>query len=143
MSSDRCSQAMNGWLAGCGAVTLFFYAFGLIVLVLSPGGVSIMGFLLGIVSLATVGLLVFMVTMMLTGIPAVGVIWLSEQLRIRSVLFFGGSGAVIGTVIQNLLSRTVAPFSATISWPFAIVGLAAGVAYWRVAGRCAGGDTAR
>jgi len=81
--------------------------------------------------------------MILTGIPAALVIWASEQLRIRSVLFFGGSGAVIGILSQNLLLRTHTPFSPRIGLPFAIAGLAAGLAYWRMAGRRAGGERAR
>lgn len=142
MSSDRCTQAMSGWLAACAAATLAFYACGLIGLALASGGVSAITIALGIVGLISVGPPIFMITIILTGIPAALVIWASEQLRVRSAVFFGGSGAVTAILIENVLLQIFTPFSPTIGLSFLMAGLAAGLAYWHIAGRYAGDDPA-
>lgn len=85
--------------------------------------------------------LIFIVTCLLTGIPAVVAIWLSEKFRIRSVLFFGSVGAAIGGLSQNLLLRALVPPS-SVNLLFVVAGLAAGLAYWFVAGKRAGGGPA-
>jgi hypothetical protein len=73
-------------------------------------------------------------TMVLSGIPAALTIWLSRRFRIRSLAFFCCSGAAIGAVGQYVLFRSFAE----LGWLFALAGLAAGLAYWFVAGRHAG-----
>jgi hypothetical protein len=95
-----------------------------------------MRFVGGVVALLFPALLTFVVTCLLTAIPAAAVIWLSERFQIRSVLFFSCVGAAIGTSSQTLLFRTFD----WLSWLFAIAGLVAGICYWSVAGRHAGCD---
>jgi hypothetical protein len=73
----------------------------------------------------------FILTCLLTGIPAAMTIWLSERFRIRSWLFFGCAGGAIGALSQALLFQS---FS-MLSWFFVFVGFLAGLDYWIVAGR--------
>jgi hypothetical protein len=72
---------------------------------------------------------------MLTAIPAVIVIGLTEHFRVRSLLFYVCSAGVTGGVSQILFERS---FSRV--WLFVLAGGAAGLSYWYVAGRHAGRD---
>jgi len=134
---------MKGWLAGCAAATAVIAAFVWIVVAVSSGDLNQLA--RGTALLLLPGLLVFLVTCVLTGFPAAAVIWLSERYAIRSVWFFAGAGAVIGAlgqlVLAGLLSRTGPPtFFPSL---FVVAGFVAGLAYWRVAGRHAGGEVSR
>ena len=86
-------------------------------------------------------LLIFLVTSVLTGFPAAAVIWLSERFAIRSIWFFGGAGALMGTLGQagltGLLNKAGPTFFPSV---FVVAGFVAGMVYWRVAGRHAGRD---
>jgi hypothetical protein len=138
MCSANCSRAMGGWLAGCAAATGVLCAFALVVSAAASGEVFSLRFAGAAVALLFPAVLIFIITCLLTGIPAAVAIWLSEKFRIRSVLFFGCVGAVIGGLSQNLLLRALMP-PTSVSLLFVVAGLAAGLAYWFVAGKSAGG----
>jgi len=139
MSSGTCSSAMKGWLAGCAAATAVIAGFVWIVVAVSSGDLNQLA--RGTALLLLPGLLIFLVTCLLTGFPAAAVIWLSERFAIRSIWFFGGAGAVMGAlgqaVLAGLLSRTGPTFFPSL---FVVAGFIAGMAYWWVAGRHAGRD---
>ncbi|MFN5721895.1 MAG: hypothetical protein ACK463_46505, partial [Bradyrhizobium sp.] len=61
-------------------------------------GRDLVRFLEGGLALLVFALIDFVVIGALTAIPSVLVIWLSERLAIRSVLFFGFVGAGIGVI---------------------------------------------
>jgi hypothetical protein len=75
----------------------------------------------------------------LSGIPSVAIIWLSERFCIRSVLFFSSAGGLVGAVSQTVFSGG---FDG-LSWLFVVAGCFAGVVYWKIAGRYAGEETSR
>jgi len=147
MSSGTFSRAMKGWLAGCAAATAVIAAFAWIILAfaaVSSGDLSrLVG---GTVILLFPGLLVFLVTCLLTGFPAAAVVWLSERFAIRSIWFFGCAGAVTGVLSEAALAaslgRTLPTFT-FLTCLFVVAGFVAGMAYWRVAGRHAGRDLSR
>ena len=145
MCSASCSRAMGGWLAGCGAATGILCAFALVISAVASGGIFSFRFAGSAIALLFPAVLIFIITCLLTGIPAAVVIWLSEKFRIRSVLFFGFVGAAIGGLSQNLLLRALMPPSSesllfvVIGMVFVVAGMAAGLAYWFVAGKSAGG----
>jgi hypothetical protein len=93
MSSSICFRAIKGWLAGCGAATAVICAFILVVLAIASRG-DLVRFVGGSLMLLFPAVLIFVVTCVLTGIPAALVIWLSEKFGIRSILFFGCAGTV-------------------------------------------------
>jgi hypothetical protein len=130
---------MGGWLAGCGAATGVLCAFALVVSAVASGGIFSFRFAGSAVALVFPAVLIFIITCLLTGIPAAVVIWLSEKFRICSVLFFGCVGAAIGGLSQNLLLRALMP-PPSVNLLFVVAGLAAGLAYWFVAGKRAGGS---
>ena len=142
MSSRIWSRAIMGWLAGSAAATAVISAFILGMLAMAPGG-DLTGFVRGSLTLLLPALLVFVVTCLLTGIPAALVIWLSEKFGIRSILFFGCIGAAIGALSQSLIFWPSTPFPQAVSWLFLVAGSAAGLAYWHVAGKYAGRDRHR
>ncbi len=80
----------------------------------------------------------FLVTCLRTAIPAAVTVWLNERFRIRSIVFFGLAGAVIGGASAYFLSGATSTQSPQLSPLFISAGLAAGLAYWSVAGRHAG-----
>jgi hypothetical protein len=134
---------MKGWLAGCGAATGVLCAFTLVVLAVASGGDFPLRFVGGAIALLLSAILIFIVTGLLTGIPAAVAIWLSEKFRIRSVLFFGCIGAAIGALSQSLIFWPSTPLPQAVSWLFLVAGSAAGLAYWHVAGKYAGRDRHR
>ena len=141
MTSYHCERATKGWLAGCGAVTALVCAIYLIALTTTPEGVFSVRFLAGVTALFIPALLFFVITCLLTGIPAAAIVWLSEKFQIRAIWFFGCAGAAIGALSVELLLRGLgATLPAAIDLLFAGGGLVAGLAYWYVAGRYAGGD---
>ena len=150
MRSGNCPRVLGGWLAGCAAATVTIYALVIVVLGMRLGGDA-----KGLVAVSLVGLvyavpIIFIETFVLSGLPAVLVIWMSEKFQLRSSLFFGGAGAAIGglfDVLLHVVSRGhTAGKPATGSLLFAVAGLMAGLTYWLVAGKHAGrkrsGDTA-
>ena len=141
MCSANCSRAIGGWLAGCGAATGVLCVFALVISAVASGGVFSFRFAGSAIALLFPAVLIFIITCLLTGIPAAVVIWLSEKFRIRSVLFFGCVGAAIGGLSQDLLLRALVP-PASVNLLFILSGLVAGLAYWFVAGKRAGGDPA-
>ena len=140
MPCSNCSRAVGGWLAGCGTATAVICTFGLVVSAIASGNIFSLRFGGASVALLFPLFLIFLITCLLTGIPAGFVIWLSEKFRIRSVLFFGAIGAAIGVLSQNLLLRPLKPGPPIFGWLFLLAGFAAGLAYWHVAGRHAGRD---
>jgi hypothetical protein len=140
MSCSHCSRAIGGWLAGCGAATGILCAFALVILAITSGNILSLRFAGGATALLFPALLIFAFTCLLTGIPAACVIWLSETFRIRSVLFFVSGGAAIGVASQHLLLWTWGKRLPGFSMLFVVAGLAAGLAYWFVAGRHVGRD---
>ena len=137
MSSSTCFRAIGGWLAGCGVATGVVYAFAIVISAVASGGVFSFNFLGSAVALLLPAVLIFIVTCLLTGIPAAIVIWLSEKFRIRSILFFGCVGAAIGGLSHNLLLRAITPPS-RVNLLFVVAGSAAGLVYWLLAGKHAG-----
>ena len=138
--SQHCSRAIGGWLAGCGTVTALVCAIYLIALTMAPEGVFSVRFLAGVTALLIPALLFFVVTCLLTGIPAAAIVWLSEKFQIRAIWFFGCAGAAIGALSVELLLRGMgATLPETVDLLFASGGLVAGLVYWHVAGRYAGG----
>jgi hypothetical protein len=138
MRSEDYSRAVQGWMAGCLAATVILSGS----MLFGPGTMSngIVSFLVVAVFIAWVAILVFIVTGGLTLIPAAVVVWISERFRIRSILFFGCVGAVMGGLTVYLLQVGFTKPSKPpgLDWLYVSAGLAAGLAYWRVAGRFAG-----
>jgi hypothetical protein len=136
MCSGDYSRAFGGWLAGCGAATAVVGVFTVVVM-----GIASAGDVGGILAAAFPLFLVFPVICVLTSIPAAIVIWVSEKFRIRAIGFFGSAAAGIGGASVELLSRMFGRSGpASVNLLFAVAGLAAGLVYWRVAGRYAGCD---
>jgi hypothetical protein len=131
MSID-CSRAFGGWLAGCGAATAVLSGFALILLMVTSGG-DITRLLVGIVALPFPSFLVFVGICLLTAIPALIVIWLSEEFRVRSVVFFCCAGGAISVLIAVLLFPSFTSLIADCL--FGLSGCVAGLSYWYVAGR--------
>jgi hypothetical protein len=141
MASYYCARATRGWLAACGTVTALVCAIYLIALTTTPEGVFSVRFLAGVTALLVPALLFFVITCLLTGIPAAAIVRLSEKFRIRAIWFFGCAGAAIGALSVELLFRGIgATVPATVNLLFAGAGLVAGLVYWHVAGRYAGRD---
>jgi hypothetical protein len=84
---------------------------------------------------------IFVLVCLLSGIPAVIAMWLSEKLGVRSVLFFGCIGAAIGALDQIIFSHFFMRSIAPVTWLFALAGLVGGTMYWAVAGKQAGQDS--
>jgi hypothetical protein len=139
MSSGVWSRAIKGWLAGCAAATVVIGAFTLVRLAIASSG-DLPRFVGGSLAFLFPTLLIFVVTCLLTGIPAALVIWLSEKFRIRSILFFGCAGAITGALGQSVLVGALTRWPSISTWLFAAAGFVAGMAYWRIAGRHAGQD---
>jgi hypothetical protein len=140
MCSASCSRAIGGWLAGCGAATGVLCVFALVISAVASGGAFSFRFAGSAIALLFPAVLIFIITCLLTGIPAAAVIWLSEKFRIRSALFFGCVGAVVGALSQSLIFWPSMPLPQYISWLFLVAGFAAGFVYWFVAGKYAGRD---
>jgi hypothetical protein len=132
MSFGGFSRVLRGWLAACGVATACICLFFLALMMIAPGGLP-KG---SAFALSLVALVAFIVTCVLTAVPSALVIWLSERFQIRSVVFFGCIGAGIGVSSQTLLFWKLTE----LGWLFVFAGCAAGVNYWRVAGRHAGRD---
>ena len=143
--NDIYCRPIAGWLAGCITATLFVCFLGPIYLAIASGkffdtlaALIVWGTLFFIV----VAPLIFIIVSLLSGLPAAILISLSEMLRVRSVLFFIASGSAIGALSQFAFSRGFWPQFPAFSQLFIAAGAAAGIAYWFVAGKYAGGDGA-
>jgi hypothetical protein len=139
MSSFHWSRAIGGWLAGCGAATAVYGGAGLVGS-MTASGVDIITMLGATIAALPLLFLAFLVICMVTAIPAALVIWVSEALGIRSMLFFAGGGAVIGWVSATLFLGVSLAMHLGAGWIFPLAGFAAGSAYWYVAGRYTGRD---
>jgi len=144
MFSTTWSRAIEGWVAGCAAATGVVYVYAVVSFLYAanvsdshPFSVRALAFTT-LVSMILPTLLIFLVTCLLTAIPAAVTVWLSERFRIRSIFFFGLAGAVIGGASAYLSSGATLTQPPQLSPLFVSAGLAAGLAYWSVAGRHAG-----
>ena len=137
MCSTSCPRAIAGWLAGCAAATGVICAFAFVISALAAGGIfSVRS--AGILLLPAT--LIFLVTCVLTGIPAAVVDWLREKVQLQSICFFGTVGAAIGGLSQTLLFTAFTSRPAGVNPLFLLAGLAAGLVYWLVAGHRSEGD---
>ena len=130
MSDDGC-RAFGGWLAGCGAATAVIAAIGQTVLMFASHG-DLARLLYGIVVLMLPSAVIFVVTCVLTAIPAAVVIWLSEEFEIRSSGFFAGAGAASGALCITVLLRSPGVWTSGLVCLFAAAGFVAGLTYWFV-----------
>src|ERR1700759_1605023 len=99
------ARPLAGWIAGCVVASLAIAILGAIDVAVSSGRLFLLPWGL-IIFFGVTSLLLFVVGA-LTAIPDLMVIWICELFEIRSVLFFGGCGAVIGGVCQFLLWRAL------------------------------------
>jgi hypothetical protein len=127
-------RAIKGWLSGCVTATLVaeicLIAAALWENYRAHVAVVAVDYLTGFV--LTAPFILFAIAM-LTAIPAVVVIALTERFRVRSLLFYVCSGGVTGGLSQILFERS---FSRV--WLFVLAGGVAGLSYWYVTGRHAG-----
>jgi hypothetical protein len=130
------SRPVIGWLAGCIAATIVIYFLCCANAAIAQGfpGVVVVGILF-FVAIAPV---IFIIVLIFSVLPAMMLIALSERLKIRSILFFGGGGAAIGVLSQFLLSAGFLPQVPRFSLLFVVAGFSAGSAYWFTAGKYAG-----
>ncbi|GKQ50466.1 hypothetical protein [Bradyrhizobium sp. Ce-3] len=130
--SSSCSRAFGAWLAGCGAATAVIAAIGQTWLMFASRG-DVARLLYGIVVLLIPSAVVFIITCLLTAIPAAIVIWLSEEFEIRSAGFFAGAGAAIGALSITVLLRSPVVWTSGVVGLFVVAGFIAGLTYWFVA----------
>ena len=128
-------RALRGWLAACAAATGFIFIASYFIAAMATGNFRSVVFAGSIYGLLFPSLVIFVITCLMTVIPAALVIWLGRIFRMRSVWYFGGAGAVIGLLSQ------IAFFAGLLSrWPgknplYALAGLVAGLVYWRIVER--------
>src|ERR1043166_5677187 len=148
MGSASRSRSMEGWLAGCLAATAVIDAF--LDFFLGLMEFQRTGSPLGVIETVVISIAVtFVMVCLLSAISAAVLVWLSKRFQISTVWFFGGIGAVMGGLsyvfLLSLLSRDRSqPLPAellSLAPLFVVAGLAAGLAYWRVAGRHAVGQS--
>ena len=139
MSFTDCFRAFGGWIAGCGAATVVIIGLPSIFMIAASGR-PWMGFARGLAALLNLSLLVFVVICVMTAFPAIVMIRLSVVVGTRSAVFFACAGAVLGALSIGLLARSAEIWTSGIGGLFAVAGLAAGVAYWFVAGKYTGAD---
>lgn len=137
--SSTCSRAFGSWLAGCGAATAVISAVGQTFLMVTSRGDAAQ-LLYGIVLLLIPSAAVFVITCLLTAIPAAIVVWLTEGLQIRAVGFFACAGAAIGALSITVLIRSPAVWTSGLVCLFAAAGSIAGLTYWFVMRELAAGE---
>jgi hypothetical protein len=140
VSCETCARTRRGWFGGCLTATAVIELFFLFLLALprvnSYAVLSAGDFVFAIL----IGVPVILVFVcVLSGIPSAAAIWLSERFCIRSPLFFGFSGGVIGAASQIAIYRSFNE----LGWLFVVAGCCAGLHYWYVAGRYAGIEARR
>jgi len=130
---------MGGWLAACAAATGVLCAFALVVSAVASGDVFSLRFAGGAAALLFPAVLIFIVTCLVTGIPAAVAILAEREISntVRFVLRL--RRCCDRRPLPNLLLRALLP-PPSVSLLFVVAGLAAGLAYWFVAGKRAGGD---
>jgi len=136
MRSEDFSRVVQGWMAGCLAATATISAFLLVGLATTSKG--IVEFLVAAIFVSWVPVLVFILTGGLTLIPAALVVLISERFHLRSILFFGVVGAVMGGLMALLRFTKLTQSPELDRLLYVSAGVAAGLAYWFVAGRYAG-----
>jgi hypothetical protein len=129
--SNNCSRAFGGWLAACGAATAVIAAIGQTLLMIASRG-DLARLAYGIVVLMLPSAVIFVITCLLTAIPAAIVIWLSEEFQIRTAGFFAAAGAAIGALSITVLLRHPAVWTSGLVCLFAAAGFVAGLTYWFV-----------
>ncbi|MEN3351311.1 MAG: hypothetical protein V7632_4946 [Bradyrhizobium sp.] len=127
----RCAHAFGGWLAGCGAATAVISGVLQTFFMIACGG-DVGRLLQGIAVLVLPSAMVFVITCLMTAIPAAVVVWLGEAFRIRSAMFFGCAGAVIGALSISVLMRSAAVWTSGVGIPFIVAGFVAGLTYYFV-----------
>ncbi|MGY8685505.1 hypothetical protein Q2941_48475 [Bradyrhizobium sp. UFLA05-153] len=129
-------RTFKGWLAGCIVASIVVEP--VILVITSPSSPEATDRLATALVVATWTLpLVLIVTCILTGIPAAITVWLSERHRIRSLPFFACVGGGLGTLSHAILFQGFGWFSGL----FIGAGCLAGLVYWFVAGKRAGGES--
>ncbi|PAY05073.1 hypothetical protein CK489_31250 [Bradyrhizobium sp. UFLA03-84] len=134
--SSTCCRSIGGWLAGCGAATAVLSGVVQTILMITSGG-NITRLLGGIVVLLLPSVVVFVITCLLTAIPAALVVWLAEEFRIRAAGFFACAGAAIGALSISVLVRSPAVWTSGLVCLFIAAGCIAGLTYWFVMGELA------
>ncbi|MHC2334038.1 hypothetical protein ACVIW0_003327 [Bradyrhizobium sp. USDA 4454] len=134
--SSTCSRAFGGWLAGCGAATAVISAVGQTFLMVTSHG-DVARLLYGIVVLLLPSAVVFVITCLLTAIPAAMVVWFTEEFQIRAAGFFACAGAAIGALSISVLVRSPAVWTSGLVCLFVAAGCVAGLTYWFVMGELA------
>ena len=125
-------RALRGWLAGCAASTGFILIASSFVAAMATGNFRSAVFVGSFYGVLFSALVIFVITCVLSAIPAALVIWLGRAFRMRSIWFFGAAGAVIGGLSQiaffvGALSRL--PGRNPL---YVLAGLVAGLVYWRI-----------
>ena len=92
MWSGNCLRALGGWLAGCAAASVILYASVLALVGRTPRDDNVDLISVGLVGLTFILPTIFVITVVLTGLPVAFVVWLSEKFELRSVRFFGAAG---------------------------------------------------
>jgi hypothetical protein len=138
MSCETCSRATRGWLGGCLTATAVIQLCFLFILALLGANRGTPTSAWDFAFLSLIGLPpILLFVCVLSGIPSMATIWLSERLGIRSLVFFVLAGGLIGSASQLVLFRSVDE----LGWLYFAAGCFAGLNYWYVAGRYAGAET--
>jgi len=137
MSCDARLRAFHGWFRGCLTATALLDAMIFAFVALTPPERSPKQVVDDTFAMAVVVVpLTIFVTCALTSAPAAILIWLGERLRIRAVMFYVGSGVVVGALFCAMLFKDIG----LLGVAFVLAGGPAGLVYWRVAGRYVGED---
>lgn len=149
---ERWDRQLKGWVFGCGAATAVIILAILFVFAAASlsqdshttrtvaEGVLVLGGQVYFVLIFSP--VIFLVTCLLTGIPAAILVWLSRKFQISEIAYFACAGAALGAASVELLVRSLGspPSSgytvqSLYDLVFALAGLAAGLVYWFVAVR--------
>lgn len=122
-------RAFCGWLAGCAAATVVIVGLPSVLLYPPASLVHVASLLLN-----PLLFLVFTATCVMTAFPAMFLIFVSADLQVRSPVFYGVAGSVLGALCISLLARSFLIWTVSVGPLFVLAGLAAGIAYWSVAG---------
>jgi hypothetical protein len=138
--SDRIAIIVRGYFAACLAVALILSTVIAFKLSSGPGQF--------ILSLILFGMLVSFFVAIFALLPSVLLIGLAERTGVRSVVCYGGGGALIGVAacgLYALVTRTLPPLQnlGNIIVVFLGPALVGGVIYWLIAGRTAGPNSVK
>jgi len=129
-------RVIKGWLSGCVVATLVveicLIAAAMWENYRAHVSVAVWDYVVG---LGLTAPFILIAIGMLTAIPAIIVIALTERFRVQSLLFYVCSGGLTGGLSQVLFERSLSRV-----WLFVLAGCTAGLSYWYVAGRHAGRD---